>query len=360
MTIMHEQVRFGDHIPPVVQHALGDLPVRSYKPTDYGPLGAWMESLAAFYDGHTPQNRLIDQLVGAEMGDRNGFFTKSKALVVSTDPETGAATGATCINFKRGGAVKIGPIVVDSELRGRGIGKTLFEAADVFADAVGARKIFATTSHLNRPVNTLFERYGFIVEATFPDQYKHGSEELIWGKFVGAHPFESDLSSAKSVVRPSNGKSIGAIKPYSESNRGFIADVNKTYGDWHDDLGEDFIDGMVAGQERGLDFQAKGKVILVAEDVDGEPQGMLTFTPKRGGPVKIYPIAGTVEAQTTLLDKAIVMAQNHGNHKLYTFSPTTDAPQHELLISQGFTRRGILLSPYKDGHDLFAFDKMIS
>lgn len=365
MTLIHpaqalEQPRFGEHIPLEVQMALGALPVRSYRPEDYDLLDEWMKTLANFYDGHTPDNKLLDQLVGAEVADPCGFFTKSKALVVTTNPETGAPTGATTINFKRGGAVKIGPVVVDTALRGQGIGKTLFDAADVFADTVGARKIFATTSHLNEPVNRLFTRYGFTVEATFPDQYKRGSQELIWGRFVGEHPHGSDLDDVRSVVHPSNGRPVESITPYTNDDREYVARVNSIYGGWHDDLGEDFIDGMVAGQDRGLNFQAKGKVILIGKDADGEAQGMLTFTPKRGGPVKIYPIAGTPEAQATLLDEAVRLARENDNHKLYTFSPATDTDQHRLLAEQGFVQRGVLRSPYKDGHDLFAFDKMVA
>lgn len=142
-----EQPRFGNHVAPQVQTALSDLPIRSYRPEDYPYLDQWMESLATFYDGHTPEHKLLDQLVNTEMADPRGFFTKSKALLVSYDEATGVPTGAICLNHKRGGAVKIGPVVVDAALRGQGIGKALFTAADAYAEAVGARKLFATTSH---------------------------------------------------------------------------------------------------------------------------------------------------------------------------------------------------------------------
>lgn len=357
--LVQAPARFGNHIPPEAQEALSALPVRSYQPEDYPLLDVWMRSLANFYDGHDEQNKLLDQLVGAEEADPNGFFTKSKALIVSTDIETGRPTGATTINFKRGGAVKIGPVVVDTELRGRGIGKTLFEAADVFAESVGARKIYATTSHLNAPVNSLFERYGFTVEARLPDQYKQGSEELIWGKFVGDHPVEGDHTLTRSVVHSGFGNPVSAISSYTEADREYVTQVNDVYGDWHDDLGDDFIDGMVAGQERGLDFQAKGKAIMISKDSSDRPQGMLTFTPKRGGPVKIYPIAGTPDAQAVLLQAAVDLARDCDNHKLYTFAQATDTAQHAVLIAQGFVSRGVLRSPYKDGHDLVAFDKSV-
>ena len=244
-----------------------------------------MESLATFYDGHTLENKLLDQLVGAELVDSRGFFTKSKALLVSHDETSSTPTGALCFNHKRGGAVKIGPVVVDAVLRGQGIGKTLFEAADAYAKATGARKLFATTSHLNTPVNRLFEHYGYHVEATFPDQYKQGSEELVWGKFTEGHPVIETKKEVPSTVMQHIGQ-IAAVRIFSEINRDFITRVNSVYGTWHDDLGEDFIQGMIAGQERGLQsgllFQQKGKVIYVAETNAGESAGMLIYAPKRG------------------------------------------------------------------------------
>lgn len=353
--------RFGSHIAPDVQEALSELPIRSYSPYDYPYLDEWMKSLGAFYDGHDAENKLLDQLVNAEVADPRGFFTKSKALLVSHDEETGAPTGALCLNNKRGGAVKIGPVVVAPELRGRGIGKTLFQAADIFASTVGARKLYATTSHLNAPVNRLFEKYGFSVEATFPDQYKRGSQELIWGKFTDGHPnkVESERARAVSVVGHAVGP-VATIAAYTEADRDYVAAVSKVYGTWHDDLGEDFVDGMIAGHERGLSFQEKGKLILIGKTACGEPAGTLTFTPKRGGPVKIYPVAGSPDAQAALFEHATDIAREHGNHKMYTFAHAEDDAQHAVLADQGFTKRGVLQSPYKDGHNLVAFDKMIS
>ena len=356
--------RFGTHVAPGVQQALSGLPIRSYRPGDYPYLDQWMGSLATFYDGHTPENKLLDQLVDTELGDPRGYFTKSKMLIVSYDEATNTPTGALCLNNKRGGAVKIGPVVVDTELRGRGIGKTLFTAADVVAEAVGARKLFATTSHLNTPVNRLFERYGYTVEATFPDQYKQGSEELIWGKFTEGHPDQSAVNGngRASVVAPPNG-SVSAITPYTDADRGYVATVNSVYGNWHDDLGEDFIDGMVAGHVRGaesdLSFQEKGKVIFIGRAANGEPTGMLTFTPKRGGPVKLYPVAGTPDTEVALLGHVGGFARDRGNHKLYTFAHVADGAQQDVLATQGFVERGTLQSPYKDGHDLVAFDKSL-
>lgn len=354
---MPEVPLFSEHVPEVVQKALTDVPIRSYQDQDYPCLDLWMKSLAAFYDGHSEDNKLLDQLVGAEKEDPCGFFTKKKALLVSVDSEGGTPTGALCLNYKRGGAVKIGPVVVDGNLRGQGIGKTLFQAADIFAETVNARKLYATTSHLNSPVNRLFERYGYGIEATLPDQYKRGSNELVWGKFTQGHPIE-DHTPIASLLQPSVG-AVMQIEAYNDADRRFVAGVNNTFQGWHDDLGEDFIDGMVAGHERGLSFQEKGKVILLGKTALGDPAGILTFTPKRGGPVKIYPLAGTSEAQAMLLECAVGIAQENGNHKLYTFVHEEDVAEQDFLQDRGFVKRGTLLSPYKDGHNLNAFDKMV-
>lgn len=353
-----EAPRFSSHVPESVQEALADIPIRSYQSQDYPYLDVWMRSLATFYDGHSEDNKLLDQLVGTEEADPRGFFTTKKALLVSVDEESGMPTGALCLNYKRGGAVKIGPVVVDGNLRGRGIGKNLFVAADIFAETVEARKLYATTSHLNSPVNSLFERYGYNVEATFPDQYKSGSEELVWGKFTAGHPV-GNSAVVESLLLPSTDPVV-RIDAYDDEDRRFVAGINHTFQGWHDDLGEDFIDGMVAGHERGLSFQEKGKIILLGKTALGKSAGLLTFTPKRGGPVKLYPVAGSPEAQTMLIERAVAIAKDHGNHKLYTFVHEQDQAEQAFLLEKGFTKRGTLLSPYKDGHNLDAFDKMVA
>lgn len=353
--LIPNQDRFSDAIPANLRAAITDPRIRSYKDSDYESLALWMKDLGKFYDGHDEDNKLLDQLVGAEKGDKAGFFTKNKFMFVCE--VDGQPAGMLCLNYKRGGSAKIGPVIVNPEVRGKGVGGSLMTTAEQVAVAGGVRKLYATTSHLNEHINYLFRRAGYKVEAEFPDQYKRGSRELIWGKLL-EKPTELENIEVESALKNQETAGYMKVSAITGEYLDFIAKVNGVYQQWHDDLGSDFIQGMVAGAERGLNFQNKGKVIFIATDEKGE-QGMMTFTPKRGGPVKLYPLYGTPEAQRAMIENAKVVARENHNHKFYTFAHIADTSQIEFLESIGFERRGVLESPYKSGHDLVPLDLMI-
>ncbi|GIW59660.1 MAG: hypothetical protein KatS3mg087_0726 [Patescibacteria group bacterium] len=340
------------------------LTIRPYGGSDYSLLAVWMEDLAHFYDGHSEDNKLLDQLVGRETGDRTGFFTKNKLMFMCD--VNGVPAGMICINNKRGGASKIGPVIVNPDMRGKGVGKKLMETAEDYARRAGARKLYATTSHLNTPMNAIFTKHGFETEARFPDQYKKGSEELVWGLHLVPIDGQNNVNIVS--VRLQNGSvgggelRVGLFDSDNAGHQSFVSSVVELYRQWHGDLGEDFTEGMIAGHDRAvngaLSFQDKSKYVMVAQNGHGY-EGMLTFTPKRGGPIKVYPVAGTYEAQIALLTAAEKLARGRGLHKLYTFAHIQDVGQRDLLRGFGFAERGVLQSPYKIGHDLVALDKFV-
>lgn len=350
-----EVQRFSKNISIELSKTISNNNIRSYKNSDYKSLSLWMNDLAKFYDGHNEDNKLLDQLIGSEKIDKTGFFTKNKFMFIYEVDNQPA--GMICLNCKRGGSTKIGPVIVNPEIRGKGMGSSLINTAEEVAIASGTRKLYATTSHLNGHINHLFKKTGYKIEAEFPDQYKKGSIELIWGKHL-IKSTEIENNKVQSVLNTS--KIIGNLKVDTIKNQylDFITQVNSIYQQWHDDLGNDFIEGMVAGTERGLSFQNKGKVIFIARDENGE-KGMMTFTPKRGGPVKLYPFCGTPDAQKSMIENAKIIAKENKNHKFYTFVHISDTNQIEFLESIGFTKRGIIESPYKSGHDLVPLDIFI-
>ena len=348
-----EVTRFSANIPNEVIKSISDERIRSYKDSDYKSLASWMIDLGKFYDGHDEVNKLIDQLVGTEKRDKTGFFTKNKFMFIcEVDNEP---AGMICLNYKRGGSTKIGPVIVNPETRGKGVGSSLLKTAEEVVLASESRKLYATTSHLNEPMNHLFLKMGYKIEAQFPDQYKKGSIELIWGK----HLIELSISEENNIVSTlfeSGNKEELLIHPANRQSLGFINEVNNIYQQWHDDLGVDFVEGMIAGAERGLSYQDKGKIILIANDKSSEGKGIMTFTPKRGGAVKAYPFCGAAEAQKELVKSAKEIAKKNKNHKLYTFVHSLDTQQIQFLESIGFLKRGLIESPYKLGHDLVPLD----
>lgn len=347
-----EDGRFSRSLPNELVSAISDNRIRSYKDSDYEALSSWMVDLGKFYDGHSEDSKLLDQLVGTEKADKAGFFTKNKFMFICE--VNNQPTGMICLNYKRGGSTKIGPVIVNPEIRGQGVGTSLLRTAEEVAIASDSRKLYATTSHLNEPINHLFVKMGYKIEAQFPDQYKKGSMELIWGKHLKEVSILSDQEIESVFFEDDNPTSV-EIDNFTGESINFINNTNSIYQQWHDDLGSDFIEGMIAGVGRGLDFQNKGKTILLARS-GNKIKGMVTFTPKRGGPVKIYPFCGTLEAQKSLIESAKTIGQKNNNHKLYTFVHFLDIKEIEFLESIGFSKRGVIESPYKLGHDLVPLD----
>lgn len=334
---------------------------RPYRTQDYASIATWMNALARFYDGHdNPHMQLLDQLTGIEDHRRDGFYTVNKIMFVSEN--LGQPNGMICLNEKRGGSVKIGPVIVNPEARGLGIGQRLMEQTMDYALTHDVRKLYATTSEQNEAMNHIFEKFGFEVEAIYPDHYRKGSNELIWGLHI-IPPIHAKGVISSAVLddkTENNPVSIWAYNKSKATDLAFINRVIELFGQWHEDTGVDFIEAILRGHERaadtGLKFQDKSKIVFLGNNSPEEPEGMAIFTPKRGGPVKLYPIAGTMDSQLKIIEAATVLADYLGNHKLYTFAHVEDVREIKLLESAGFIKRGVLQSPYKSGHDLVTFD----
>ena len=350
---LSEITRFSDNIPDNVIKSISDKRIRSYKDSDYNSLASWMTDLSKFYDGHDKENKLLDQLIATEKRDKTGFFTKNKLMFVCEVDNKPA--GMICLNYKRGGSTKIGPVIVNSEIRGKGVGSSLLKTAEEVAIASKSRKLYATTSYLNESMNHLFLKTGYKIEAQFPDQYKKGSTELIWGKHLLLTPPIPEEKKIVSTLFENNDTENLEVSFANNQSLNFINKVNSLYQQWHDDLGIDFVKGMMDGIQRKLSFQDKGKIILVAKNTKKD-KGMATFSPKRGGAVKIYPLCGTINTQKALVENSKKIAKKNNNHKLYTFVHFSDTQQIEFLENIGFSKRGLIESPYKLGHNLVPLD----
>ncbi len=337
------------------------MKVRLYSSDDYAILSPWFSALSTFYDGHTEDNKLIDQLVDKHEKDPYGFFTTAKEIYVCENEEAQIA-GFFCLNYKRGNSVKVGPIIVAPETRGRGVGKYMFTVIEQICIEKRVRKIYATTSHLNHAVNSLFKANWYTPEAQYPDQYKVGSSEIVWGKIL-IHDSGLVQPEISSMLGSQPGAYVREFNP--DTDKVFLERVVGQLGTLHDDLGSDFIEATIAGYMRGkefLGFQSKTKDIRIAFTDHSESvfAGLGIFSPKRGGPGKLYPFVGTKEGQKALVQEFINTSKNVSVRKLYTFCSAFDVNECALLEQLGFTNRGTLIQPYKPNTRLATFDFFIS
>ena len=240
--------------------------------------------------------------------------------------------------------------------RSKGVGSFLIENSIKRGKETGARKIYATTSSLNIPAFYLFKSAGFIIEATLPNQYRNGTEEYIWGLFLD---IPQDTINPRNSLMDNFGQERHTIRKYLDlTDRAYLEEAVNTIREWHADLDNTFIEGIVKATSRNLDYETKGKEIFVSE-VNGKHSGIAVTTPKRGGPVKVYPLFGSPSSQSELIGIIRNFYIQKGYKKLYTFVPHSDHKHLNQLGNLGFTQRGILRSPYKDGYDLAILDIQI-
>lgn len=78
------------------------------------------------------------------------------------------------------GVLTINGLAVAQEARGQGVAAALLEAADVEARLRGARKISLHVHGTNTVARRLYERHGYVVEGTHPNEF------LIEGTYIDA------------------------------------------------------------------------------------------------------------------------------------------------------------------------------
>lgn len=316
-----------------------------------------LPELGKFYDGHE-NAKFFDQLIDKDKKDHNGYFTMKKEIW-SVLGDKDEFCGFVCLNYKRGNTVKIGPIIVDPKYRRNGIGKFMIISILKKLEREKVRKVYATTSSENAPANKLFQNTGFQLEVELPEQYRAGNRENIWGYFF-EHPTEIFLNE-KSLLDLNNSEDNNLqIKDFnSEIDTEYLRKIIKVIKEWHDDITLDFLRQIIDATNRGLDFETKGKLILVAKDINDLPTGLVVAAPKRGGSVKIYPMYGNTPSIEGMIGKLSEIFKEKGYRKLYTFVHASDDKYIQQLINFGFCLRGTILSPYKSGHDLAVLDLFI-
>ncbi|GAB2632717.1 GNAT family N-acetyltransferase [Kribbella swartbergensis] len=85
------------------------------------------------------------------------------------------------------GVLAINGLAVANEARGRGVASTLLEAAAAEGRLRGARKISLHVHSTNTAARRLYERHGYVVEGTHPNEF------LIEGTYIDAIAMAKNL-----------------------------------------------------------------------------------------------------------------------------------------------------------------------
>ncbi|MEM2702919.1 MAG: GNAT family N-acetyltransferase [Candidatus Bathyarchaeia archaeon] len=96
----------------------------------------------------------------------------------------GKVVGYIVASFQPGPRLgSIGIVSVDPGYQRRGIGSMLMEKALEFLRSKGARKVYTTVSHINRPAIMYYLKHGFIPEGFLREHFSKGIHEILMSKF---------------------------------------------------------------------------------------------------------------------------------------------------------------------------------
>lgn len=293
-----------------------------------------VRALSPFYGGdhRAHAQRIFDTHMEGGV-DHVGHFSAGQYMFIAE--QNGQRVGLIHVVEKKQKTVKISPLIVSSDYRGKlGIGSMLLEHAENFARNIGARQLYCTVASPNLKALEFFLRKGFRITGTAKDHYKQGIDEHMLYKEPGEEPgYESPNVS---VVPFDKEKHADGVRNLVLSQ---MSDVFRGVDD-------DWVDALFDGYERRVstDVNAKYKLIFVAES-GGEVIGVAAATPKKGSPIKLMPlVALTEEAFEALVIDVQGLLVDYG-HKLYVH--LVPAPwQVGCLQRHGWSLEGVFPGGY--------------
>jgi len=334
-----------------------EAPIRLCQAEDEERVNTMSSSLTEHYDGHSHgwAWKAYVALTKKGRADSNGHHSITKDLILMGP--VGEAFGQFSLVGKSSDAIKINTWVVDESQRGKGYGGLLLREIVDLGEALGIRKLYATTA--SPGALHLFKKYGFKVEVVLPDHYKEHSDEKVLGKIL--IPAESGGGPATTInMLTESNKPITEVQPANRTDSNEIMTWLTNLSAWQNGVDAEYLDKTFRGVERGFDKIAeKGKYFIVAKAADGTIQGVAAATLKMGGLVKIYPLIGSVQAQEELIRAVLSEVKKYNIRILYVFSPVWDKKQAEFFTQIGLKKRGTLRSAFKQGADVYQWSERI-
>ena len=271
---------------------------------------AFERALSPYYGGdHIAHAHRVIQTHLAGGTDPRGLLSTRQLLLVLWEGRH--RQGLLNLVFKRQATCKISPLILfpDGQRR-RGLGRTLIETAEQEAAKVGARQLYCTVAQSNHAALQFFRSFGFILCGEAHEQYKEGETEMLLRKPVAPDmpgiPVD-DLISVMPVYGDIAWKEVKELLLENLSGR-----VEGGDDEWLESLRRSSEGEQRASREE------QGKVwIYAAKDRSSRYRAAAIATSKKGGSLKIMPIAASDPAafRALILDLPVLLAGK--GHKAY-------------------------------------------
>ncbi len=292
------------------------------------------ETLGPFYNGdhQAHARRIFTAHINGNV-DSVGQFSLLQYIFIAEVNHHPA--GMIHLVVKKQGTVKISPLIVAPEYRGRfGIGSKLLCYAEDFARKHHARQLYCTAAAQNQATLKFLLRKGFHLAGKAQDHYKPGIDECMLYKPLnqGLTPDLSDIS-----IVPFDEKMHAAA-----TRQLILSQVGSDF------IGVDdtWVDVLFTSYQRreSRDVNAKYKLIFIAEQ-DRKVVGVVVATPKKGQPIKIMPLVAKSEAVFEVLVANLPQLLAGYGHKLYIHL-VPEPWQVACLQRHGWTIEGLFPEGY--------------
>lgn len=292
------------------------------------------EALEPFYDGdhQAHAQRIFTAHINGNVDSVGQFSLGQYMFIAEVDYHP---AGIIHLVIKKQGTVKISPLIVAPEYRGKfGIGSKLLRHAEDFARKHHARQLYCTVAAQNQATFKFLLRKGFHLAGRAQDHYKPGIDECMLYKPLNqsAAPDLSDIS----------------IIPFDEKKHAVAARqlILSRVGSDFNGVDDTWVDALFASYQRreSRDINAKYKLIFIAEQ-DRKVVGVVLATPKKGRPIKIMPLVAKSDAVFEALVVNLPQLLADYGHKLYVHM-VPEPWQVACLQRHGWTLEGVFPGGY--------------
>ncbi len=302
---------------------------------------AFERALSPYYGGDhiAHAHRLIQTHLAGGVDPRGLLSTRQLLLVLW---EGDHRRGILNLVFKRQATCKISPLILFPDYyRHRGLGSALIQTAEREAARVGARQLYCTVAQSNRSALQFFMDLGFTLCGEAHEQYKKGETEMLLRKPIALETSQPGPDSIISVMQICDDIAWKEVRELLLDN--LPTQVAGGNDEWLESLrrGPDY-ERWAAPEEQGKSW------VYAARDRTGRYRAAAMATSKKGGSLKIMPVAATdpIAFRALILDLPVLLAGK--GHKAYIHHTPT-AGEVAALQDSNWKFEGQFPGSYHEG-----------
>lgn len=312
------------------------MKVRRVEDSDLPVIAEMMhQALEPFYGGdhRAHAKRIVETSANGSL-DVKGYFSASQVMYVAEDE--GQIIGILNFVVKHQGTLKISPLIVREDMRGKGVGRLLLAEVYRYVREQNIRQIYCTVSVRNKSAMDYFLSHGFVPAGIAERHYRPDTDEVMLYKI------------AEHIVFPDE-QAISVLPLADEDKEQIRQLVIRRLAPHFDGVNDGWVNALFAGYARKdtRDPNEKYKLVWVAKS-GGTVLGVAAATPKKGEPIKLMPLVSEdIQAFSALVAELPGFLRPYG-HKLYTHAVPTSV-EVEVLQHHGWHVEAMMPDAYKHG-----------